>query len=258
MHYLRLPKANEYMGPVEQRIRAAYHHRQPLLAWLIDPDVFSEAMETTLQQVAQREWVDLILVGGSLLHRVETDRVVRQIKTKTSTPVLLFPGSAFQLSGRVDAVLFLVLLSGRNPEYLIGKHVEAAPFIERHGLEVIPTSYLLIEGGRISSAQYVSGTIPLPKDRPQLAAVTALAGRYMGQRLVYLDAGSGACEPVSPDIIAAVQRRVPLPLIVGGGIRTPQQARAAWIAGATVVAVGNQLEVTPSLIQQLAHVRNTI
>ncbi len=243
---------------MEQRIYEAWRNGQPLLAWLIDPDRFSVAMEQTLQRAARERWVDLILLGGSLLHHGEADEVARRVRACADVPLVLFPGSSFQLSKRADAVLFLVLLSGRNPEYLVGKQLEAAPFIERHRLETIPTAYLLVEGGRLSSAQYVSGTIPLPADRPQLAATTALTGRYMGQRVVYLDAGSGAQTPVPPSVIEAVHRRARLPLIVGGGIRTSDQARTAWNAGATVVTVGNRLEEQPDFLQELARVRTTL
>ncbi len=240
------------MGPVEEKIVRMDGSGRSGLAWLIDPDCFSEQMEALLRQRDFAAAVDFIFVGGSLLHQGETDQVVRRIKALTSVPVVLFPGSGYQMTPAADALFFLVLLSGRNPEYLVGKQVEAAPIVVRYGLEAIPTGYLLVDGGRISSAHYVSATLPLPADKPDLAATTALAGRLMGQRVIYMDAGSGAARPVHPSLIRAVREHASVPVVVGGGLRTPQDLARAWQAGAAICVVGNLLEKEPDRLWELA------
>lgn len=243
------------MGPVEAKITDFYRSGRAALAWLIDPDAFSPAM---VEQMRHRDFaaaVDFIFVGGSLLHRGETAAVVERIKEATEVPVVLFPGSGYQITPAADALLFLVLISGRNPEYLIGKQVEAAPLVARYGMEAIPTGYLLVDGGRMGSVHYISATLPLPADKPDLAATTALAGRLMGQRLMYLDAGSGAVRPVDAALVEAVARQTRLPMIVGGGLRRVEDLTARWEAGATVCVVGNRLEESPDNIWELAQAK---
>lgn len=220
------------------------------LAVLIDPD-FEEGLTKTID-ICNRTQVDYIFVGGSLVTEGNTDRCVQIIKQNTEIPVLLFPGSTMQLTEKADALLLLSLISGRNPDLLIGKHVESAPFIKRSGLEVIPTGYMLIDGGKITSVQYISNTLPIPADKPDIAVATALAGQLLGLQLVYMDAGSGAATPINDDMIARVKKTVSLPLVVGGGIRTGKQALTAWNAGADIVVIGNAVEKDKTLIEELS------
>ncbi|MFW5659296.1 MAG: geranylgeranylglyceryl/heptaprenylglyceryl phosphate synthase [Bacteroidota bacterium] len=211
-------------------------------ALLLDPDEVD--LERLPQRLAQAEQsgVHYIFVGGSLVTSGDTAAVVQAAKAATRLPVLLFPGHAAQVVPQADALLYLSLISGRNPEYLIGQHVASAHRIKQSGIEVIPTGYMLIDGGRPTSVSYISNTQPIPADKPDIAAATALAGTLMGQQLIYMDAGSGAQQPVSAQVISRVRKEIDVPLIVGGGIRTPEAAASALQAGADVVVVGNALE----------------
>jgi putative glycerol-1-phosphate prenyltransferase len=191
---------------------------------------------------------DLIFVGGSLLTSARFDECVQRVRELSDRPVVLFPGSPSQLSRHADAVLFLSLISGRNAELLIGHHVTAAPTIKAVGLEAIPTGYMLVDGGRPTTVSYVSQTLPIPHDKPGIAAATALAGELLGLQTIYLDTGSGALRSVSPAMIAAVRGTVNIPLIVGGGIRDTATARALCEAGADVLVVGTAFEQDPELI----------
>lgn len=216
---------------------------------LIDPDFGQDEvrLERTVQNACMAK-ADLIFVGGSLLTSAAFDRCVELVKHWSSKPVVLFPGSPSQLSAHADAVLFLSLISGRNPELLIGHHVVAAPTVKALGLEAIPTGYMLVDGGRTTTAHYVSQSSPIPHDKPGIAAATALAGELLGLRSIYLDTGSGAPRSVSPEMIAAVRATVDLPIIVGGGIRTAEQARQLCAAGADVLVVGTAFEEDPERI----------
>jgi putative glycerol-1-phosphate prenyltransferase len=216
-------------------------------AVLVDPDKATEDRLAALCRTAEGGGVDYFFVGGSLLVNDSLARCVASIKANCQIPVVLFPGSALQIARQADALLFLSLISGRNPELLIGKHVAAAPMIREYGLEAIPTGYLLIDGGNLTSVQYISNTRPIPADKPDIAAYTALAGELLGMQCIFMDAGSGAKNPVSETVIGAVRRLVHVPVIVGGGIRTPEQAAAAARAGADLVVVGNAIEKEPGL-----------
>lgn len=235
-------------GVLEQLERAKGSGRK-LLGVLVDPDlgVESDLLERTIQNACMAK-ADLLLVGGSLLTTDRFDAVVARVKDLSDRPVLLFPGSATQVSGHADAMLFLSLISGRNAELLIGQHVIAAPAIKALGLEAVPTGYLLVDGGRPTTASYVSQTHPIPHDKPAIAAATALAGALLGLRCIYLDTGSGALRSVDPAMVRAVRRAVDLPLIVGGGIRSAEQARALCDAGADMLVVGTAFEQDPELI----------
>jgi putative glycerol-1-phosphate prenyltransferase len=227
------------------RLAAARIAGQHQLAWLVDPDVAQLPKLHELLARAESLGVDYIFIGGSLVSPADLQAVAAEISSLSQLPRVLFPGSAGQLTPDADAVLFLSLISGRNPEFLIGQHVTAAPLLRQLRLEVIPTGYMLIDGGRTTAAQYMSGTQPLPAHKPDLAAATALAGHYLGLRLMFLDAGSGAHQPVPPALISRVAQAVPTPVVVGGGIRNPQQACEAWQAGATLLVVGTALEDDP-------------
>ncbi|WP_116105983.1 geranylgeranylglyceryl/heptaprenylglyceryl phosphate synthase [Lewinella sp. IMCC34191] len=213
-----------------------------LLAVLIDPDKASRAKLKTLGEHSRAGYVDFFLWGGSLVNQPQSEYYLRLLKAHAEVPVLLFPGSVYQLDDQADGLLLLSLISGRNPELLIGKHVTVAGRIKQMKLPAFPTGYVLVDGGRPTSVSYMSGTTPIPADKPAIAAATALAGEQLGLRLIYLDAGSGALRPVSPEIISAVRAEVDLPIVVGGGIRSPERARQALQAGADMIVVGNGLE----------------
>ncbi len=220
-------------------------------AVLIDPD---KTPVDEVKRVAERlvEFTpDLVLVGGSLITAGDFDARVNALRAAIDLPLVLFPGSPTQLTGAVDAVLLLSLLSGRNAELLIGQHVVAAPRIRELKLEAVATGYLLIDGGSPTTASYISGTAPIPRNKPEIAAVTAMAGEQLGMHCIYLDAGSGAAQPVPLETIAAVRNAVDLPIIVGGGIRSRDQLQAAQSAGADLVVVGTALELIPELIAEL-------
>ncbi len=230
-------------------LEAAKAEGRKLLAVLIDPDFGQDeaVLERTVQNACMAK-ADLIFVGGSLLTSASFNRCVQLVKQWSDRPVVLFPGSPAQLSEHADALLFLSLISGRNPELLIGHHVNAAPTVRAMGLEAIPTGYLLVDGGKSTTVSYVSQTVPIPHDKPGIAAATALAGALLGLRTIYMDTGSGAQRTVSPEMIAAVRTNVSLPIIVGGGIRDAATARALCQAGADVLVVGTAFEEDPERI----------
>ncbi|MBI1315753.1 geranylgeranylglyceryl/heptaprenylglyceryl phosphate synthase [bacterium] len=237
------------MPKVYFSMRRAREDGRTLLAVLLDPDRFSE---DRLDALLAQPGIDLFFVGGSLISGEGPESVLRRIRALSSIPTVLFPGSVLQVHPEADALLFLSLISGRNPELLIGQHVLAAPLVKRSQLEVIPTGYLLVDGGRPTTASYISGCLPLPHNKPEIAATTAMAGEMLGLRALYLDAGSGADRAVHPAMIEAVRSATEAPLIVGGGIRTSEQAFDAARAGATVVVVGNVLEQDPHLVSSFA------
>jgi len=210
-------------------------------AVLVDPDHFNDSDSGSFIQSIPKETTH-IFVGGSKIVNGETERTVRSLKQYSSLPILLFPGDVTQVTDEADGILFLSLLSGRNPEYLIGQQVAAIPKLKNTGLEIISMGYLLIDGGSVSAVQRVSNTEPMPQDNLQAIVDTALAGEYMGMKLIYLEAGSGANIPVRPDIIKAVKKEISVPLIVGGGIRNEQQKLNAYQAGADLVVMGTAFE----------------
>jgi phosphoglycerol geranylgeranyltransferase len=220
------------------------------LAVLIDPD--KTATLPALLKNAETAAVDFFLVGGSLLHTAAVDECIAAVKAASNIPVLLFPGNALQLSRQADGLLLLSVISGRNAELLIGRHVAAAPQIKSSRLEILPTGYMLVETGRPTAVHYMSQTIPLPAHKPEIAASTALAGEQLGLSLLYLEAGSGADAPVPEAVIKAVSAVTTIPLLAGGGIRTAEQARKSCLAGADVIVVGNILEDFPHLLNEIA------
>lgn len=230
---------------------------QKKMAVLFDPDKMRlEKMSQTLELAAELN-IDYFFIGGSLIVNNMLDEVLASIRQRCSTPLVLFPGSSFQLSYKADALLFLSLISGRNPELLIGQHVIAAPFLKMSPLEIISTGYLLIDGGVQTSVQYMSNTYPIPAQKADIAVCTALAGEMLGLKLMYLDAGSGARIPISSTMIEAVSNAVSVPVIVGGGIRTPEKVAENYRAGADVVVVGTALESDPSLMREMAAARTS-
>lgn len=219
--------------------------REPRLALLIDPDKF-EAMNPLLTHTLL-DCFEYIFVGGSLMTQNKLDECIAHIRSYTQKPIMLFPGSILQISDMADGLLYLSLISGRNPDLLIGRHVESAIRLKESKLEVLPTGYILIDGGIPTTVSYISNTTPIPADKPELAAVTALAGSMLGLRLIYLDAGSGAVTPVSTRTISAVSNMVELPIIVGGGIRNLDQIKSNFFAGAHLQVMGNIFEKSTTL-----------
>lgn len=221
------------------------------LAILIDPENTNHRDNLAeLMEVASQSMVDYVFVGGSLVTHNRMDEVVSAIKSNSDLPVVLFPGGLNQISAHADAILFLSLISGRNPEFLISKQVAAAPLVKKIGLTAIPTGYLLI--GTTSSASYMSNTTPIPYHKSDIAKATALAGEMMGQQVIYLDAGSGAPEPVRAEMINEVRKTITVPLIVGGGITCFDEAYTALEAGADILVVGNATEKDPQTIKEIA------
>jgi len=216
--------------------------RAPGLCALVDPERTSAESAAAVARTAEAEGAAAILIGTSYDGGARTGDVAAAIRAASGLPLLLFPGSAAQLVPNVDAVLLLSLVSGRNPQYLVEEHVRAVPFFRRHPVPTISTAYMLVDGGRVTAVESVSQTRPLPADKPEIAAAHAVAARMIGMAAVYLDAGSGAARPVAPAVIEAVRCAVPLPLIVGGGMRSAAQVAAARRAGADLVVVGTAIE----------------
>ena len=213
------------------------------LAVLIDPDkTNSEAQLNTLLKKIRVLNPTFLFVGGSSVDHGDLTQCIQRIKSHTDIPVIIFPGSHSQISEDADGLLFLSLLSGRNPDYLIGHQVESAHHLKKMDVETISTAYLLIDGGRPSSVSYVSQTNPIPADQVKIAVNTAIAGEMMGFSCVFMDAGSGAIDPVSPEMIAAVKAQINIPLIIGGGIKTTEDLHRCYKAGADLVVVGNKIE----------------
>lgn len=238
---------DKYLSTKLQNLR---HQGKKAVALLIDPDSVSDGSYfADVLYTAHSSAVDFFFVGGSLAGHEQCRQCVGRIKSQIPhIPVVLFPGNAIQVVDNADGILFLSLISGRNPELLIGQQVAAAPFLAQSSLEILPTGYMLVDSGELTSVNYMSQTIPLPQDKPGLAVATALAGTMLGLSHLFLDAGSGAKRPVSREIISAVKNHTACPLIVGGGINTAAKAKTAWKAGADVVVIGNGAEKNLNLL----------
>lgn len=225
------------------------------IALLIDPDKSAGLTLDHLIEQANEHSIDLILVGGSIITIGNIHHTIQRIKELTEIPVYLFPGNASQFSPFADGILFLSLLSGRNSEFLIGNHILAAQAIKKSGIDCVPTGYLLIDGGNITSVQYISNTNPIPHNKTDIAVSTAVAGELLGMKLIYMDAGSGAQIPISSQMIEQVKSNLNIPLIVGGGIRNASQAISAFRSGADCVVVGNILESKPEVLKEISDSR---
>jgi len=199
-------------------------------------------------KLAMDAHVDYFFIGGSLIVNDMLDKLLLTIKENCDIPLILFPGNSQQLSYRADGILFLSLISGRNPELLIGNHVIAAPYLKMSQLEVMSTGYMLIDGGIETTVSYMSNTRPIPANKNDIAMSTALAGEYLGMKMIYMDAGSGANVPIQESMIEDVSLAISIPLIVGGGIKTPEKAASNVRAGADLIVVGNAIEKDPELI----------
>jgi phosphoglycerol geranylgeranyltransferase len=221
-------------------------------AVLIDPDKVNASVLDVLIELSLAAHVDYFLVGGSLVISNRLDEVVQHIKANCSVPVILFPGSPNQVSKYADALLYLSLISGRNAELLIGQHVVSAPFVKQSGLEIMPTGYIVIDGGAPTTVSYISNAAPVPADKNEIAMCTAMAGEMLGMKLIYMDAGSGAKRPITESMIESVAKNIEVPLIIGGGIIEPEKAYRNCKAGADLIVVGNAIEKDSSLIKEMA------
>lgn len=226
------------------------------LALLLDPDKTGGAGLDAVIRTAVAAGVDLIMAGGSLTFR-PVEKLIEEVKSRCDIPVVLFPGNLLQLTDKSDYIFLLSLISGRNPELLIGNHVIAAPFLSTVRHKVIPVGYILIGSGSETSVTYMSQTEPIPASKPEITVATAIAGELLGMRLIYLEAGSGAKTPVHPKTISDVRASTSLPIITGGGYKTAQAIREAYEAGTDMLVVGNGVEENQSLLTEACKVRNS-
>ncbi len=240
---------------IYQQILEKKERGQKMLAILIDPDKTSQEECLHLLKIAVQFPPDVFLVGGSLMTRDHLELIVSTLKEHTQVPVVLFPGNYAHLTPLADGLLFLSLISGRNPEYLIGQQVVAAPLLRQMPIEVMSTGYLLVDCGKQTTVSYISNTTPVPYDKPEIAACTAMAAELIGMKMIYADGGSGAARPISTHMVRAIRKSIDLPLIIGGGITSPQAAAAAYQAGADMLVVGTAIERSPTFLQDLFEVR---
>jgi putative glycerol-1-phosphate prenyltransferase len=240
------------LGNIYQSLVQKKAQGKKSFAVLIDPDKVNDANMEHLIRLATDAHVDYFLVGGSLVISSYLDECIQYIKKSCSIPVVLFPGSPSQVSSYADGLLYLSLISGRNPELLIGQHVVSAPIVRKSGLEVMSTGYMVIDGGAPTTVSYISNATPLPSDKNEIAMCTAMAGEMLGMKLIYMDAGSGARRAIAETMIEKVASCIEVPLIIGGGITQPEKAYLNCKAGADVIVVGNAIEKDPMLIKEIA------
>ncbi|MCO5247426.1 MAG: geranylgeranylglyceryl/heptaprenylglyceryl phosphate synthase [Chitinophagales bacterium] len=221
------------------------------IAILIDPDKCSDNYLLYLVDIANKGLAHYFLVGGSLIFKNQLSQIIDFLKAHTSIPIIIFPGNPSQVYENADGLLFLSLISGRNADLLIGRHVEAAPIIKQTSLEVIPTGYILIDGEKSTSVSYISNTTPIPRDKSDIAVATAMAGEMLGLKCIYLEAGSGAEKPVPAEMIKKVRENIDIPIIVGGGLRTKTQIDSAIEAGANLIILGSIIEKDLGFIYSL-------
>lgn len=221
-------------------------------AVLVDPDKLLNKDVESIAINAAKAGVDYFFVGGSLLVNNELDLCIKTLKANSEIPVLLFPGNTLQISWKADAILFLSLISGRNAEMLIGRHVISAPYLKLSPLEVISCGYMLVESGKTTAVQYMSNTMPIPSNKMDIAICTAIAGEMLGLKMIYLEAGSGALHSIPIPMIEQVKQNISIPLIAGGGLRTPENAAEAAMAGADIIVVGTAFEKNSALISEMA------
>lgn len=246
------------MADIQNYINQAASSGKKQLAVLIDPDKVDDQNIASLIGKINEAKVDLIFVGGSLMIRNNFEMTIHTLKKQLDCPVIIFPGHPMQISAKADAILLLSLISGRNADLLIGQHVHAAPLLRSSALEIMPTGYILIDGDMPTTVSYISNTQPIPKDKPEIAACTAMAGEMLGLKNIYLEAGSGAKAAVPIPVIKAVKDQLSIPLIVGGGIKDAPTAKAIAEAGADIIVVGSAIEQDVSLIQSLAEAIHSV
>jgi phosphoglycerol geranylgeranyltransferase len=240
------------MRSVYKNIISGASKGEKQFAVLIDPDNVKLRDVEKIALLGGQAKADYWFTGGSLLTNDMLEQCIHVLKANSDIPVVLFPGNYLQINRNADAILFLSLISGRNPEMLIGKHVIAAPYLKKSGLEIIPTGYMLVESGKPSGALYMSNSIPIPAEKEDIAVCTAMAGEMLGLKLIYLEAGSGANHTVPPEMIRRVKENIKIPLIAGGGIKTPEKAKIICNSGADIVVVGNAIEKSKNLICEMA------
>jgi phosphoglycerol geranylgeranyltransferase len=240
------------MGNILSQLQALKSQRKSGFAVLADPDKIAPADMPYLARLCNDAGVDYLLMGGSLLMAHQMELCIQRFKTESNIPVILFPGSPAQVTPYADALLYLSLISGRNADLLIGQHVASALQVKASGLEVISTGYMIIDGGIQTTVSYISNTLPIPADKPEIALCTAWAGELQGKHIIYMDAGSGARKPVSAEMISKVSSHIDIPLLVGGGILNPEKVYENCKAGANLIIVGNAIERDPLLIRDMA------
>lgn len=245
-------------GKIYKQLQQLKNESKSAFAVLVDPDKVSPADMQYLARLCNDAGVDFVFMGGSLLVSHQLDGCIQRFKAESNIPIVLFPGSPAQVTPYADALLYLSLISGRNAELLIGQHVISAPAVKSSGLEVISTGYMVIDGGAPTTVSYVSNSAPIPANKPDIALCTAWAGELQGKHIIYMDAGSGAKNPITEEMIHKVSSNIDVPLVVGGGIKTPEKVYAASKAGATVVVVGNAIEKDPLLIRDLAQASKAV
>ena len=238
---------NLYTNILEKKAKG-----KKLFAILIDPDKQKNSVLSLIVQKANEANVDYFFVGGSLLTNDNLEECIKTIKNNSNIPVILFPGNAMQINKNADGILFLSLISGRNPELLIGKQVISAPILKQTSLEVISTGYMLIDSCKPTTASYMSNTLPNPRNKNGISTSTAIAGEFLGMKLIYMDAGSGAEKPIKIDMIKQVSNQINIPLIIGGGICNAQKAIDNCNAGADLIVVGNAIEKNADLILEIS------
>lgn len=238
-------------GNIYRQLQALKQSGKSGFAVLVDPDKVAPADMPYLAELCNDAGVDYLLMGGSLVVEHQMAACIERFKSNSKIPVLLFPGSPAQVSPYADALLYLSLISGRNPDLLIGQHVVSAPAIKASGLEVISTGYMVIDGGTPTTVSYMSHSAPIPANKPDIALCTAWAGELQGKHIIYMDAGSGAKNPISEEMIRKVSTHTEIPLFIGGGIKTPEKVYQNCRAGANIVVVGNAIERDPLLIKEL-------
>ncbi len=243
------------MNKLYNQLLSAKQNKTKKFVVLIDPDKMRLGSINEVLQLSKEYEIDYFFIGGSLVVNDMLDSVLENIKKQCNIPMVLFPGNSFQLSYKADAILFLSLISGRNADLLIGKHVITAPFLKMSPLEIISTGYMLIDGGISTTVQYMSNTSPIPANKHDIAVCTAIAGELLGLKQIYMDAGSGAQNPINTEMIESVAGAINIPLIVGGGISTAQTVYDNYAAGADVIVVGNAFEKDPQLIKEMALVK---
>lgn len=240
------------MNNIQQALVDAKNQKYKKFAILIDPDKADEAYLEKLLKLTMAGPVDYFFVGGSLLVKGSLERTIDYLKKNTPIPVVIFPGQHHQIYDKADAILLLSLISGRNPNLLFGDHVVAAPTLKQSRLEILPTGYILIDGGVPTSVSYMSGTTPIPANKPEITVCTAMAGEMLGLKNIYLEAGSGALHPISIETIQQVRANIDVPIIVGGGISSPETAYKMAVAGADIIVVGNAIEKEQNVLVGIA------
>lgn len=238
---------------IYEQLLVALQNKERLLAVLLDPEDFPKDQAEKVMSLINQSPATHIFVGGSEVHAGATHTLVKRIKPFTSLPVLIFPGDEQQITPEADALLFLTLLSGRNPEYLIEKQVRSVAILRKTPMETISTGYILVDGGSETAVQRKSKTQPIPMHDYSFIADTALAGELLGNKLIYLEAGSGAKHSVNKEVIKTVKESISIPLIVGGGIRTVEQMNLAYSAGANMLVIGTAFEKDPTFFEALNH-----